>query len=112
VKWIHDKGYAARLWIAPSQCHVGTAICDKALPAAMLTDVDGSPSFFTGLGTFRLDPRHPIASEHICNTMQRLVRDYDFDAFKVDFPPFIEPHDATYKLWRITLDEEAARTMV
>ncbi len=112
VDWLHHKGYAVRLWVAPSQCHPDTAIFRQAHPDHMLKDFQGRPSFFSGLGTYRLDPRSPVAAGHIRDTLQRLVRDYDVDAFKVDFPPFLEPHDAVYKLWRINLDDQAARTMV
>lgn len=112
VEWIHSKGYAARLWIAPSQCHPDTMIHKQAFPEAMLVNPQGQPSYFSGLGTYRLDPRHAIASEHIRTTMQRLVMDYGVDAFKVDFPPFLEPYDDAYKFWKIHLDDETARTMV
>jgi hypothetical protein len=112
VEWLHGKGYGVRLWIAPAQLHPDTDIHRRAQPDALLRDAQGNPSFYSGLGTYRLDVRHPIAIDHIRATMQRMVRQYDFDAFKVDFPPFFEPFDEFYKAGRFDLDEAAARQMV
>ncbi len=112
VDWIHARGYAARLWVAPCQAHPGTEIHRRAAPQDFLGDAAGNPCFFTGLGTYRLDPRRPLGAAHIRDTMQRLVREYGFDAFKVDFPPFMEPDDAFYAATGFHLDEEARRTMV
>jgi hypothetical protein len=112
VDWLHGKGYAVRLWIAPCQVHPGTEIFKRAFPHAMLRDTNGNPSFYSGLGTYRLDIRHAIARDHIRDTMQRMIRDYGFDAFKVDFPPFFEPFDEFYKINRFDLDDATARSMV
>ena len=112
VDWIHARGYAVRLWVAPAQLHPGTDIHRRLSPCDLLGDAAGNPSFFTGLGTYRLDPRSPAAAAHIRDTMQRLVREYRIDAFKVDFPPFMEPDDAFYATTGFHLDEETRRTMI
>lgn len=112
VDWIHARGYAARLWIAPCQVHPGTEICQRAQPSHLLHNTEGKPAFYTGLGTYRLDPRSPLAAEHIRQTMRRMVHDYGFDAFKVDFPPFLEPFDDHYKTLNFNLSDDDARVMV
>ncbi len=112
VDWLHGKGYAVRLWIAPAQVHPGTRIHTAAAPEGLLKDAAGAPCFYSGLGTYRLDPRHPAAAQHIRQTMQRIVREYDVDAFKVDFPPFFEPYDSFYRASRITLEDADVQTMV
>jgi hypothetical protein len=112
ARWIHRKGYALRLWVAPIQVHPGTEAFKKAFPKSVLHGRDGKPLLYEGLRTFKLDPRTPIGREHVRATMQRLVRDYDADAFKVDFPPFYEPHDAFFKQCDYDLPESDAQTMV
>ena len=112
ARWIHRKGYALRLGVAPGQIHPGTEIFKKAFPKSVLHGKDGRPVLYEGLRTFRLDPRMPIGRDHLRATMQRLARDYDVDAFKVDFPPFYEPHDAFFKQCDYDLSEEDARTMI
>lgn len=112
VRWIHDRGYAVRLWVAPAQMHADTGIYRRAFPQATLCDAAGHPSFYAGLGTYRLDPRAEIACEHIRSTLQRLIRDYDVDAFKVDFPPFYEPGDAFYRHMNLAVAEAEAKSIV
>lgn len=112
VDWIHTKGYAVRLWVAPLQIHDGTEIYKKAFPDAVLKDADGKPAFYPGLGTYRLDIRTEVGREHIRSVMQRLVRDYGIDAFKTDFPAFYEPNDAFYKKMNYSFSDEDNKTMV
>lgn len=112
VDWIHERGYAARLWVAPAQLHPGTDVHRRASAGDLLRNAAGEPCFFKGLGTYRLDPRSRFGAAHIGDTMQRLVRDYAFDAFKVDFPPFMEPEDAFYATTGFDLNDEDRRTLV
>jgi hypothetical protein len=44
--------------------------------------------------------------------MQRLVREYSVDAFKVDFPPFYVPHDEFYKQAGYAFSEHDNATMI
>lgn len=112
VEWIHRKGYAVRLWVAPIQMHPGTAIYERAFPHAVLKNKGGEPAFYTGLGTFRIDPRTEIGRAHIRDTMQRLTRDYGVDAYKVDFPPFYEAHDDFYQDAGFAFPDEDNESMV
>lgn len=112
VEWIHRRGYAVRLWAAPIQIHPGTRIFEKAYPDYVLKNAAGQPAHYTGLGTYRLDPRTTLGAEHIEATLQRLVRDYQVDGFKVDFPPFYEPHDAFYQAAGFSFSEHDNATMV
>lgn len=112
VEWIHAKGYAVRLWVAPVQFHAGTKIAARAFPEYTLKNADGEPAFYTGLGTYRLDPRAEVGRTHIRDTMQRLIRDYHVDAFKCDFPPFYFPDDEFYREHRFALPEHDKQTMV
>ena len=93
VDWIHAKGYAVRLWVAPAQIHPGTHAFEQLYPHAVLHNRKGQPSLYAGQRSFRLNIRCPEAAGHIRDTMQRLVRDYAVDAFKVDFPPFYHHGD-------------------
>ncbi|MHB0935054.1 MAG: alpha-galactosidase [Armatimonadota bacterium] len=112
VEWIHARGYAVRLWVAPIQFHAGTKVAARAFPDCALKNVDNEPAFYTGLGTYRIDPRTAVGQAHIRDTMQRLVRDYDVDAFKVDFPPFYFPDDEFYREHRFAFPEHDKQTMV
>lgn len=112
VDWIHSKGYAVRLWIAPAQIHPGTSIYQKAFPDAVLKNTEGRPAYYTGLGTYRLDLRTTLAREHVSATMKRLAKDYAIDAFKVDFPPFDAPGSPLFQAANFALSDEDARTMV
>ncbi len=95
--WIHGKGYALRLWVAPCQIHPGTRAAAALYPRAVLRNQDGEPALNCGLRSFRLDIRQDDARRHIRETMQRLTRDYSVDGFKVDFPPFYHPGDEYYR---------------
>lgn len=97
VAWVHRKGYALRLWTAPAQIHPGTAAFSALYPHAVLHNQQGKPALNCGLRTFRLDIRQDAARLHIRETMQRLIRDYGVDGFKVDFPPFYHPGDEYYR---------------
>ncbi len=112
VEWIHRKGYAVRLWVAPVQCHPGTRIFERAFPDHLLKNADGDTAFYTGLGTFRIDTRTAMGQEHVREVLQRLIRDYGVDAFKVDFPPFYHPADKFYQEHRFSFPEHDAQTMV
>ncbi|MEO6052376.1 MAG: alpha-galactosidase [Chthoniobacterales bacterium] len=112
VDWIHAKGYAVRLWVAPTQCHPETDIYKKAFPDSLLKTKTGEPAHYVGLNTYRIDPRTPVGKEHIRSTMQRLVRDYKIDAFKVDFPPFYEPRDEFYEQVGYDFSAEDDKNMV
>lgn len=95
--WIHRKGYALRLWVAPAQIHPDTRAFSALFPRAVLKNQLGEPALNCGLRSFRLDIRQDAARQHIRETMQRLIRDYDVDGFKVDFPPFYHPDDEYYR---------------
>lgn len=95
--WIHNKGYALRLWIAPAQIHPDTRAFSALYPHSVLKNRQGKPALNCGLRTFRLDIRQPAARRHIRETLQRIVRDYGVDGFKVDFPPFYHPDDEYYR---------------
>lgn len=110
--WIHAKGYALRLWVAPIQINPGTEIYHRAFPHSVLKNKHGEPAFYAGPGTYRLDPRTELAQEHIRQTLQRLVRDYQADAFKVDFPPFYVAHDDFYEAAGFDFPEHDNATMV
>lgn len=112
VNWIHRKGYAVRLWVAPIQIHPGTAIFNEVFPHGVLKNKHGKPAYYTGLGTYRLDPRLPQTQAHIRDVMQRLVRNYQVDAFKVDFPPFYRPGDEFYLDQQFAFSAKDNRTMV
>ena len=111
--WLHRKGYALRLWVAPAQIHPDTRAFGELFPAAVLRNRAGQPALNCGLRSFRLDIRHGEARRHIRETMQRLVRDYRVDGFKVDFPPFYHPGDEYYREHcDYDLPESDQRTMV
>jgi hypothetical protein len=112
VDWIHQRGYAVRLWVAPIQVHPGTSTFEKVFPDHVLRDGAGQPAFYTGLGTFRIDPRTAIGEQHVRETMQRLTRDYGIDAYKVDFPPFYQAHDEFYQQAGFAFSEQDNATMV
>lgn len=111
--WIHSKGYALRLWVAPAQIHPGTKAASELFPQAVLKNQQGKPALNCGLRSFRLDIREAVARQHITRTLQRLVRDYGVDGFKVDFPPFYYPGDEYYlEHCNYDLPEADQRTMV
>jgi hypothetical protein len=112
VDWIHRKGYAVRLWVAPAQMHKDTRIWREIAPDGVLKNRHGEPAFYAGLGTYRLDTRTPRAQAHIREVMQRLIRDYRVDAFKVDFPPFYRAGDEFYVDQQFAFSDSDNRTMV
>ncbi len=112
VELIHAKGYAVRLWVAPLQIHEGTKAFERLGSSCLLKDKHGKPAYFVGLGTCRLDPRKKEAQDHIRGIMQRLIRDYHVDAFKVDFPPFYTPKDEWYIEQAFDFSERDNKTMV
>lgn len=112
VDWIHDRGYAVRLWVAPVQMHPGTAVFQQAYPRHVLHNAKGFPACYAGLGTYRIDTRTDLGRRHVEQTMQRLAGDYDVDGFKVDFPPFYLANDEFYKQAGYAFSDYDNETMV
>lgn len=110
--WIHRKGYAIRLWVAPAQFHPGTNIAKLAFPEFTLHNAEGEPAFYSGLGTFRIDTRTEFGRNHIREVMQRLVSKYNVDAFKVDFPPFYVADDEFYRQMNFAFSDYDQKAMI
>jgi hypothetical protein len=85
VDWLHGKGLAVRLWIAPMLVNDGAQTARSPLAQEFLRGEHGKELRQIGRNARLLDPRSPAVSEHVTGTFARLVRDYDVDAFKLDF---------------------------
>jgi len=85
VDWLHAKGYRVRLWVAPLLVNEGSAAA-KSLPSAyLLTGAGGARVRQVGRNALVLDPRVPGARQQIAAIMERLTREYNPDAYKIDF---------------------------
>jgi hypothetical protein len=111
AEWIHRKGYALRVWVAPCQVHPDTPIFKRAWPDALMKDAQGRPCFYRGLGTYTLDIRSTLAQDHIRNVMRHVHAQWGMDAVKLDFPPFYTPDDDYYKMRGYDLSEEDKQAM-
>jgi len=85
IDWLHARGYRVRLWVAPLLVNEGS-LAAKSLPAdCFLTGAGGARVRQVGRNALVLDPRVPGAHQRIAAILERLTREYNPDAYKVDF---------------------------
>jgi len=85
VDWLHAKGYRVRLWVAPLLVNE-TSVAGQSLPDAyFLKGAGGARVRQVGRNALVLDPRVPGARQHIAAIMEQLTREFNPDAYKVDF---------------------------
>ena len=97
VDWLHNKGYAVRLWIAPLLVHKGTDAWSRLGEKHILKKADGEPCIHSSRDDNWLNPLLPECREHIAQVLERLTSEYNFDAYKIDFLPFRSIGDESYK---------------
>lgn len=85
VDWLHAKGIHVRLWVAPMLVNEGSQLASSPLRKHFLVSGDGKQVRQLGRNALVLDARVAAVQEHVRATMERLTRDYDVDAYKVDF---------------------------
>ncbi len=87
VSKVHDTGMKFLLWY--SVPHMGKHAKHWEQFKDMLL------GFNENFGAGNLDPRFPAAREHLINTYENAVRDWDLDGFKLDFIAGMSPSDRT-----------------
>jgi hypothetical protein len=85
VDWLHAKGYRVRLWVAPMCVNEGASVAQSSLNQHFLAGKGDAKIRQLGRNALLLDARVPAVQKHVAATMERLTRDYDVDAYKVDF---------------------------
>lgn len=83
VDKIHDAGLKTKVWWTPLAADPGS----KALvenPDMRIFQEDGSPEFITWWDAYYLSPANPKTFKHTKETIDLFMKDYGFDAFKMD----------------------------
>lgn len=85
VDWLHRKDIRVRLWVAPVCVNEGARLARSPLAKHFLVGQDGRKIRQLGRDALLLDVRQPTVQEFVVDLFERLTRDYDVDAYKVDF---------------------------
>lgn len=85
VDWLHGKGIRVRLWVAPMLANEGSDLARSPLSRHFLVGGNGKQVRQLGRNALVLDARVPAIQQYVRDTMERLTREFNVDAYKVDF---------------------------
>jgi hypothetical protein len=110
VDWLHRKGFRVRLWVAPLLVSEQSRLSHSPLRKHFLVGDRGFKVRQLGRNALVLDARRPAVQEFVRALFERLTREYDVDAYKVDYclkkeadRPSGYPHDNLDDAERIQL---------